>query len=276
VVVYDPNAATPSGRLRDVLLKAAGTAQVTATPVFGIGGLIAPLDNGQVLLVDANTGDNKVLPFQPAVEAGTKVAWRRAAVVGAEQREFVIADDRRKLFRVGLKDQPEPHLAELAQVQLEVDIVSPLAAAGDTVYGVVRGPNSDTVLSFGATDLAAGKEWPIEGRVVWGPETLDDLVLVATDRQTLLAFEAGQKQRWTSPLSYGPLVGRPLRVTGNLILASLSGTVWMISAQDGKELAKVDVGEPLGGGPVAFANGSRLLLSAADGTLLVIGALPAP
>jgi hypothetical protein len=139
------------------------------------------------------------------------------------------------------------------------------------VYGATRGPNNDTILSFAAADLAAGKEWPVEGRVTWGPEPWDDLVLVSTDRQTLLAFEAGQKQRWTSPLAYGPLVGRPLRVNGNLVLASLSGTVWMISGQNGKELAKADVGEPLGAGPVAF--GARLLLSAADGTLLVIGAL---
>lgn len=271
VVIYDPGAATPSGRLRDVLLTAAGTAQVTATPVFCNGGLIAPLDNGQVLLLDAATGDNKFLPFQPPVEAGSKVAWGRPAAAGAEQREFVIADDRRKLFRVGVKDQPEPHLAAASQAQLEVDIVSPLATAGDTVYGITRGPNSDTVLSFSAADLAAGKEWPLEGRVVWGPEPSDGLVLVATDRQTLLAFEAGQKQRWTSPLAYGPLVGRPLCVNGNLALASLSGTVWMISGQDGKELAKADVGEPLGAGPVAF--GTRLLLSAADGTLLVIRGL---
>jgi len=271
VVVYDPNAATPGGRLRDVLLKAAGTAQVTATPVYGNGGLIVPLDNGQVLLLDAATGDNKVLPFQPPVEAGSKIAWLRPAAVGADQREFVIVDDRKKLFRVGVKDQPEPHLEAASQAQLEVDIVSPLAAAGDAVYGVTRGPNDDTMLSFAAADLAAGKEFPLEGRVAWGPEALGDLVLVATDRQVLLAFEAGQKQRWTSPLAYGPLVGRPLRVNGNLVLASLSGTVWMISGQDGKELAKVDAGEPLGAGPVAF--GARLLLSAADGALLVIGAL---
>jgi hypothetical protein len=232
---------------------------------------VTPLDNGQVPLLDPATGDNKVLPFQPPVEAGSKVGWRRAAAVGSEQREFVIADDRRKLFRVGVKDQPQPHLEAAAQVQLEVDIVSPLAAAGDAVYGVTRGPHSDTVLSFAATDLTAGKEFPVEGRVAWGPEPLGDIVLVATDRQTLLAFETGQKQRWTSPLAYGPLVGRPLRVNNNLVLASLPGTVWMISGQDGKELAKVDAGEPLGAGPVGF--GTRLLLSAADGTLLVIGAL---
>lgn len=273
VVVYDPNAATPGARLRDVLLQAAGNAQVTAAPAFGLDGLITPLDNGQVLLLDAATGQNKLLPFQPAVEAGRKILWQRAAAVGAEQREFVIADDRRKLFRVGLEEQPEPHLAELAQVQLEVDIVSPFAAVGDAVYGVIRGPNSDTLLAFNATDLSAGKEWPLEGRVVWGPETIGDLVLVTTDRQSLVAFEAGQKQRWTSPLPYGPLVGRPLLEGDSLLLASLSGTVWRIAVADGAESARFDVGEPLGAGPVSFAGGSRLLVSAADGTVLVIRAV---
>lgn len=275
VVVYDPNAATPTARLRDVLLQAAGSAQVTAAPAFGLEGLITPLDNGQVLLLDVATGQNKLLPFQPTVEAGRKVLWRRAAVVGASQGEFVIADDRRKLFRVGLKDQPEPHLAELAQVQLEVDIVSSLAAVGGTVYGVIRGTNSDTVLAFDATDLSAGKEWPLEGRVVWGPESVGGLVLVATDRQMLVAFEAEQKQRWRSPLSYGPLVGRPLPDGDSLLLAALSGTVWRIAAGDGVESARFDVGEPLGAGPVSFAGGSRLLVSAADGTVLVIRAVAA-
>ncbi len=268
VVIYDPQAAAPSGRLRELPLKAAGTTPVTAAPVYGLGGLIVPLDNGQVLLLDAATGDNKFLPFQPPVEAGSKVVWREAAAVGAERSEFVIADDRRKLFRVGVKDQPQPHLEALSQAQLEVDLVSSLAAAGDAVYGVTRGPNSDTILSFAAADLAAGKQWPAEGRVTWGPEPWEDLVLLATDQQTLMAFETGQKRRWTSPLAYGPLVGRPLRVDGNLVLASLSGTVWMISGLDGKELAKADAGEPLGAGPVAF--GTRLLLCAADGTLLVV------
>ena len=274
VMVYEPKAATSGARLRQVLLKRPGASQVTAMPAFGLGGLVTPLDNGQVLVLDAHTGDNIMLPFQPTIEAGTQVTWRRPAVVGDELREFVIADNRRKLFRVGRKDQPEPHLAELAQVQLEVDIVSSLAAAGDTVYGVIRGPNNDTVLSFAAHDLAAGKEWPLEGRVVWGPEQVAGLVLVTTDRRMLVAFEPGQKKRWDSPLAHGPLVGRPLVVDDNLILASLSGTVWRISAADGTEVAKVDVGEPLGAGPVAFAGGSRLLVSAADGTLLVIGAVP--
>ena len=127
-------------------------------------------------------------------------------------------------------------------------------------------------LSITARWLAVGKEWALEGRVTWGPEVLGDIVLIATDRDGLYCFEAGQKQRWKTPLDHGPMVGTPLAQDGDLILASLPGTVWLISGADGKETGKVDIGQPLGSGPVEFAG--RLLLSAADGTLLVVPALP--
>jgi outer membrane protein assembly factor BamB/TolA-binding protein len=268
VIVYDPQAVSASSRLLARPLKDIAGAQVTATPVFFQGGLLVPLDNGQVALIDPASGERKALPFQPRVEAGSKVQWQRPAVVG---QDFVIVDNRRKLYRVGLKSQPEPNLQESAQAEMEIDIASQLAAAGDTVYGVVRGANADTVVSFAAADLAVGKEWALEGRVTWGPETMGDQVLVATDTDGLLCFQAGQQQQWKSPLAYGTLVGRPLVQDGDLILTSLPGTVWRISGTDGQELQKTDVGQPLGSSPVAF--GSRLALSAADGTLLVIPAL---
>jgi hypothetical protein len=77
-------------------------------------------------------------------------------------------------------------------------------------YGVRRGPRatSDTVISMAAGDLAAGSNWPLEGRVVWGPESIGDWVLMATDRGQLLCFESGGKQRWTAELKYGGLTGR--------------------------------------------------------------------
>jgi outer membrane protein assembly factor BamB len=269
IILYDPNAVSASSRLVAQPMKAIGDAKVTATPVFFQGGLLTPLDNGQVTLIDPVKGERQALPFQPRVEAGTKVLWQRPAIVGTD---FVIVDNRRKLYRVELKTQPEASLQEVAQAEMEVEITSPLAAAGDTVYGVVRGVNSDTVVSFAAEDLAVGKEWALEGRVTWGPEALGEMVLVATDRDGLQCFETGQKLRWKTPLNYGPLVGTPLVQDGDLILASLPGIVWRISGADGTETQKTDIGQPLGSGPVVFAG--RLLLSAPDGTLLIVPALP--
>ena len=269
IVLYDANAVSESSRLLTQPLKAVGQADVTSTPVYYQEGLLVPLDNGQVLLVDPRTGDSKALPFQPRVEAGTKVQWRRPAVVGDD---FVIVDNRQKLYRVGLGDQGEARLEQRAQAELEMDIASPLAAAGDTVYGFVSGANSDTIVSCSAADLSVGKEWSLEGRVTWGPERIGDTVLVATDRDGLLCFEAGQKQRWKAPLAYGALAGWPLPEGDDLILTSLDGIVWRISGADGAEVNKTDVGQPLGSGAVVFAG--RLLLAGADGTLFVIPLLP--
>ncbi|MCH5376076.1 MAG: PQQ-like beta-propeller repeat protein [Planctomycetes bacterium] len=249
-------------------LKPAAGANVTATPVAFEDALLVPMDNGQVALVDPETGDNRVLPLQAPTAAGTKITWRRPAVTGDH---FVLADQQGKLYRVGINDSPEPHLDAVNQADQGAKIVSALAAAGDTVYAVVREPTSDTVISISANDLAAGSSWPLDGRVVWGPEAVGDGVLMTTDRGKLLCFETGQKQRWTAELPYGPLTGRPLLYEGDLLLASTEGTVWRVAGADGKEIAKNEIGEPLASGPVFFdAQGGLLLLGASDGTLHVI------
>lgn len=272
IVVYDPNSVSKSGRLQARAIKAAGEANPTAQPVYFEGGLLVPLDNGQVVLVDPATGDGKILPFQARLEGGVKVRWCRPAVVGDDAKEFVIADNRRKLYRVGISDQDQPHLAGLSQAGLEAEIDSPLASAGDTVYGVVRGAGGDTVVSFAAKDLSVGREWPLKGRVAWGPEQVGEFVMMASDQDGLMCFETGQKQRWTTELKYGMLAGRPFEQGGDFILTSVDGVVWLISGTDGTEIQKRELGEPLSGGAVPF--NSRLLISGSDGTLHVISALP--
>jgi len=178
------------------------------------------------------------------------------------------------LCHVALQDKPQPHLALRKEVALEVDVVAPLAAAGDTVYAVVRGPATDTVKAFAAGELAAGPEWSLEGRVAWGPETVGEQVLIAGDRGQLLCFDPGGKQRWTTPLPYGPLAGPPLRQDQDLILASQTGVLWRVSGADGKEVRRFDAGEPLSSGVVPFS--SRWLASGSDGTVYVFTPLPGP
>ena len=273
LVIFNPQAPANAGRLDARKIRGAGDAQV-AGPVsaFG-GGLLVPLDNGQLALLDPLSGENKAQPFQSAIDAGARVGWRGAAVVGADRQAFVIADNRKQLFRVGLKAGASPHLEQLAQNQLDVDIVASLAACGEAVLGVVREQQRDKLVAFAVADLSAGQDFPIEGRVIWGPEALGNVVLAATDREELLCFEAGPKQRWTIKLAYGPLAGPPRLQDHDLILASQSGVVWRMALADGSETGKTDIGEPLSGGPVAFS--SRLLVPGSDGTLHVIPALTA-
>ena len=262
-LIYTPDAGP--GRLRVVQLKLAG-AKVTCIPIAFQDGLLAPLDNGAVALANTTTGDNLVLPFQPELGPGEDVQWRRPAVLG---EEFIVVDDRKNIYRVGIKQDPKPFLAPIVSAKLEIDIDSDLAAAGDTVYGVVRNSGGDVIVALNSGDLKAAKEFSLTGRVVWGPTQVGDAVLCLSSAEGLLCFEAGANQRWANSAGCGGQpAGNPLEVDGDFVFALREGLVVRVSGTSGEQVASAKIGEPLGAGPVAF--GARLLLPGNDGALHVI------
>jgi hypothetical protein len=265
--VYDPSAA--SSRLRIVPLNM-GDAKATCSPVAFLGGLLTPTDAGMVRLLKTTDGSDQLLPFQPKMEPGERITWKRPAVVGPGGREFVIADDRNNLYRVGVKDQPAANLTELTSNHLNIELATGLAASGETLYGVVRASAGDTVVAISAGGLQVVKEFDLQGgRVTWGPESVGEVVLLVTDEKLLHGYGAAQAAVWPKPaVMHGQPAGRPLVLDGgDYVFASVSGTVWRISAS-GDESGKAELGEPLGAGPVAF--GRRLLLCGNDGSLHVI------
>ncbi|MBC8350639.1 MAG: PQQ-binding-like beta-propeller repeat protein [Planctomycetes bacterium] len=262
-LIYTPGAGP--GRLRLVQLNLAG-GKATCIPVAFQDGLLAPLGNGAVLLANTTTGDNLVLPFQPELGPGEDVKWQRPAIIGGE---FVIVDDRKNIYRIGIKQEPKPFLAPIATAKLEVDIDSDLAAVGDTVYGVVRNSGGDVIVGLNAGDLKPAKEFALTGRVVWGPVQVGDAVLCLSSAEGLLCFEAGANQRWANSAGCGGQpAGTPLEVDGDFVFALREGNVVRIAGASGDQVAEVTIGEPLGAGPVAF--GPRLLLPGSDGALHVI------
>jgi len=263
-LVFNP-AATGSARLRMIQLKLTG-GHVTCQPVAFKDGLLAPTDAGPVLLANTTTGDNLVLPFQPKLGPGETIHWHRPAVLGDQ---FVIADDQQNVYRVGIKAEPKPFLVATATAKLDVAIGSDLAAAGDTVYGVVRNSGGDVIVALNASDLKVAKEVPLEGHVVWGPVKVGDVVFCLSDSDGLLCLESGGKKRWgvTSGCGGRP-AGLPLRSGNEYVFALVDGSVVLLSGKTGEQVAKADVGEPLGAGPVAYE--TRLLLPGNDGALHVI------
>jgi hypothetical protein len=67
---------------------------------------------------------------------------------------------------------------------------------------------------------------------------------------------------------HGNPAGVPLVSGDHFIFAGVGGSVWSIVAATGEEAGRLDIGEPLGAGPVAYQQ--RLLLCGNDGTLHVI------
>jgi hypothetical protein len=266
VAIYDPQ--HPSSRLQWVQLQVPSL-PLSTVPVPISGGFLVASSPGPVYLVDASSGQPLLHPFQPRLEPGSTIQWHRPAVVDYDQRQFVLADDRSKVYRVGVKESPKPHLVAVAQATLEGQVASPLAALGDAVYCVVRGAEGRNALtSLNASDLAKGTVWEMKGGVGWGPARVGEVVMVASDLGELMCIQADRKRRWTARLEGAVPAGPPLALDGQYVVSTVDGTVRQLAADTGKEIGRFEVGQPLGSGPVDY--GQRLLVAGHDGTLFVL------
>jgi outer membrane protein assembly factor BamB/polyhydroxyalkanoate synthesis regulator phasin len=275
LMTYDPN---KTSRQLTIQRLDIGDAAVTCTPIAFQDGLLLAMDVGPVRLIDPATGKDSILPFQPKLGPGEKLKWLKPTVVGSDGSEFIIANNRREIYRIGIKSRPKPHLQELASGQLDVDFTLHLASVGDIAYGVVQTSSGDVLKTISIADLTVGDDIDLEGtRVTWGPYRVGEKVMVITDFNKLRCFLADGKQLWTG-IAYGTPADLPLEKDGDLIFASQSGTLWRVSGETGEELNRSELSEPVGSGPIAFND--RMLLCGNDGTLHVVPMLakakPAP
>ncbi|MBL9124483.1 MAG: protein kinase [Planctomycetaceae bacterium] len=227
------------------------------------GGLLIPTGGGQVLVIDPESGEARLGPFQPAQRGGERFRWTAPLVLNDKQ--FVIADGHSKLYRVEIQPRPQPHLAAAAAAETPSPIVSALGVVEDVVCGATE---SGQLLRFRLPGLEPLEPLPVAGNVVLGPVAVGNQLLLATDRDELICVDPQGKIRWQVALPAGPLASVPIEFDGSLWGASRRGKVWRFDPQTGAEQATIEVGETLNAGPVLA--GARLLLSASDGTLLVI------
>jgi outer membrane protein assembly factor BamB len=158
-----------------------------------------------------------------------------------------------------------PHLAALAEVELAQPLVSPVAVVGQLACAVDA---AEVLNTFQLPDLSRGPRHQLSGRCVWGPKAISERFMLTTDDGQLFCLDPDGKLLWQAALPYGPLAGTPLPVGNHLVLAAVSGVVWRIEAASGQQVGKVEVGQPLGSGPVLL--GDRLLVGGHDGSLLEV------
>ncbi|MCC6123598.1 MAG: PQQ-binding-like beta-propeller repeat protein [Pirellulales bacterium] len=230
------------------------------SPLQLAGGLLVPTEGGAVFLLDPQSGKPLAAPFQAPLQSGLKLAWQMPAVCG--KQEFVIADGKSTLYRIGLVDSPKPHLAALDRAEIASDRESPAAVVGNAVFLAGEGHSLGI---FELPKLKRLNEHKLTGRCVWGPAAIENCVLLATDDEQLACFDAKGEKLWQAALAYGPLAGRPLATADGYLLASASGVLWRVDAKTGKEQGKVETGRALATGP-ALA-GDRALVVGTDGSI---------
>ena len=243
----------------------------TAEPVPFAGGLLVPLQDGNVMVIDPVSGGERLHAFHPSVPLGTATLWSRPVVLDSGQ-EFVIANNHRLIYRVGIGERDGKALTELGGKTLDGDVAGPWAAVGNACYGVLRSGSGDVLAAYALPEIAVAQQWPLNGRLLWGPQRVGDVVLLATDKE-LMCLDGALQQRWKTPLDHGPVVGQALWVDTQVWLSTEDGVIWQIDAATGGIAATIPVGEPLASGPVMY--GDRLLVGGQNGVLLSVS-IPRP
>jgi outer membrane protein assembly factor BamB len=262
LAVYDPQSSL--GPLHWLTLpdKAAGP------PASLYGRVLVPGLVGQLLLVDPRSGQNIAEPFLPPIEADSPPVWQGLAALSDKE---ALVSDGHKLYRIGVDREPRPHLAALAEGELEEPLASAIAVLDSVAFAVDA---AGRVRAFGLPDLApvpvrqGSAEVQIGGRVAWGPRRVGPLVLLAVEDEEIVALDRQGQVAWRGPLPYGPLASAAADGDATLVLASTHGTVWTAAAEDGRELHKVEIGQPLGTGIVAA--GGNWVVPGQDGTLHLV------
>jgi outer membrane protein assembly factor BamB len=225
-------------------------------PEAFLDGFLAPTEAGQIVFLTAPGGQRAILPFQPDLEPGAKIQWLRPHTV---KEEFIAATSQGRVYRVGVQANPQPHFHLAASNDLHKELSGSVITLGDKVLAVAPSSAGDSLLPLAMSDLAPGDPIQLGGRVTRPLEKVGEVGFVCNPVDGLLCIETGPKVRWRTPLAYGELAGPPLPIGNDWLLTSLSGTVWRVAGDSGKEVARFQLGQPLAG-PTTAWNDKYVLL----------------
>lgn len=232
-------------------------------------GFLAPSAIGQVFYLSAVDGSRLAGPFQPQVQTQSNMTYQPAGAVGVDGKQFVITDGGKRIFLVGLKDTPQPHLEAVKEADVGPrPITSRVVVVGDTAVSVV---GNSRLAKFKLPTLESAGESDLSAPSVWGPYAAEDVALLATADQKLIAIPSAADLRWRVPLEHGPLAGPPLVLGSEVLLAYQQGILERRALADGKVLATKNVEQPLATGPASFLQ--KLVVAGNDGTILVVDQL---
>lgn len=256
VFVFDPKETPSRFRPQDL----PGT--LGCNPAVFRGGLVVPTSEGQVFLINPRNGDKLVEPFQPEVAAGTRPKWLEPTVLGDDA--FLISDGQTMLYRIGVAEDPVPHLAAAGTTAVGRPLAGPLAAAGPFAVAV---DTAGTLMVLALPDLKTALEEPLGGRPVWGPVPLGQSVLVQSSTGEVYCIGGDGKTAWKKMLEGGPPVGAVL-IDGDLLVAMQGGEVARLDAKTGEVKNRTQTGRPLHG---IIAPDGKPILIGHDGSIFPFG-----
>ncbi len=256
VFVLDPNE-TPR-RFRPQTLP--GT--LACNPAVFRGGLVVPVLEGQVFLINPRDGDKLVEPFQAELAAGTRTNWIEPTIL--EEDAFLLSDGQTMLYLMSVSEDPKPHLAAVHSTALGRPPAAPPAVSSGFA-ALVDAAGTLNVMSL--PELKTVLEEPMGGRPAWGPVQVGESILVQSGGGEVFCVGGDGKIAWRRPLEGGTPIGAVL-IDADPLVALMSGAVVRLDARTGEEKDRVEIGRPLNG--ILTVDGGPILIGH-DGSFFPFG-----
>lgn len=250
---------------RSQLSRMQAPADKPSTTPIGVGpDLLVPTSKGQVVRIDPNNGRLLGTPFQPPLRPGTEMIWNRPVQLAGGR--VVIGDHQQTLYLLDTSERTS--LREIGQTSVDGQLVSDLAAAGDSTAFVVSdsGGKSELLKLAVADQISLSGKTSLEGQWVAGPWVVDETVFVLLDDGKLYAFDLQGQAIWQLDLANQQVAGIAAR-PGGWDIALVSGRIHQVDAAGGLERT-LEIGEPIRRAPIQALG--KLIVCAADGTLLLL------
>lgn len=262
LAVFDPN--RPREKLRLVTLSIPPGSKASPECVLMSGGVLMPMDNGRVILMNWESGGSLGSPFQPPAKPGEKVTWTTPIINPSDPEQLLIGDSRAKLYRLRVAEQ----IRELSSGSVSQKFIGPAAASGANLFAAASGTASDSLVTYSATSLEESGQRIMSGRIVFGPVSVGDIVLLQTADNSLQRIDADAKTLWSFTVPSGSPVAAPLLVDGQLLVTGADGWIVSLDPNDGRELGRIELAQPLAGNPLVA--GGQLLVPGSEGVIYLV------
>lgn len=253
----------PRGAAQTIKLKA----PISCPPVAWQDGFVVPTTVGQVFLYTSEDGQQWGSPFQPPLKPGVTYSWNAPAVYGSgEDSKLILTDGSERIYVLSREPTPQPHLSAIQSADVTTAALNTrLAVLGNLAFA---GAQDGSLSTFQLPSLEPGDSVKLGSQVTWGPFAVGDALLLATAAEELVSIGTDAQILWKSSFTHGPPAGRPIAHQNGIEVLWQQGGISRLSADSGDESSFVALPQPVVAGPVKF--GKRLVVSAYDGTLLIV------
>ncbi|MEM7473756.1 MAG: PQQ-binding-like beta-propeller repeat protein [Planctomycetota bacterium] len=234
-----------------------------STQPIAVGENVAvALDNGQFVLLNPVTGLTASSAYSLPMSK-EKIKWNKPLYVESAKVIYV-ANNKRKLVRLSAGES----LRALTEVDLEAPLVGPIVALGKNIAAVSSRKSGDSLGIYNATSLKSSGTLKLKGRLLAGPFALPSGLLLQTNAGLQLISQDG-KSAWAIDFPNSAIVGEPTEMNGKVLVATVGGQVWNLSASDGSVVGNLDAGQALSSAPLVISPGG-LLIGSDEGSVLAI------